>query len=39
MNKNNAGLEAGKLAATFLVNLGLKLVAQNHHCKYIVKLI
>ncbi|MGB2831782.1 MAG: YraN family protein [Methylotenera sp.] len=34
MNKNNAGLAAEKLAATFLVNHGLKLVTQNYHCKY-----
>jgi len=34
MNKNNAGLEAEKLAATYLVNHGLKLVTQNYHCKY-----
>jgi putative endonuclease len=34
MNKNNTGLDAEKLAATFLVNHGLKLVTQNYHCKY-----
>jgi putative endonuclease len=34
MNKNNAGLEAEKLAATFLANHGLKLVTQNYHSKY-----
>ncbi|MDI1309818.1 MAG: YraN family protein [Methylotenera sp.] len=34
LSKNNAGLEAEKLAATFLVNHGLKLVTQNYHCKY-----
>ena len=34
MNKNNAGLAAEKLAATFLVNHGLKFVTQNYHCKY-----
>jgi len=34
MNKNNAGLEAEKLAATYLVNHGLKLITQNYHCKY-----
>ena len=34
LNKNNAGLEAEKLAATFLMNHGLKLVAQNYHCRY-----
>ena len=34
LNKNNAGLEAEKLAATFLANHGLKLVTQNYHCRY-----
>lgn len=34
LSKNNAGLDAEKLAATFLVNHGLKLVAQNYHCRY-----
>lgn len=34
LNKNNAGLEAEKLAATFLANHGLKLVMQNYHCRY-----
>ena len=34
LSKNNAGLEAEKIAATFLVNHGLKLIAQNYHCKY-----
>jgi putative endonuclease len=34
LNKNNAGLEAEKLAATFLAKQGLKLVVQNYHCKY-----
>ena len=34
LNKNNAGLEAEKLAATFLMNHGLKLMAQNYHCRY-----
>ena len=34
LNKNNAGLEAEKLAATFLANQGLKLVAQNYHCRF-----
>lgn len=34
LSKNNAGLEAEKLAATFLAERGLKLVAQNYHCKY-----
>ena len=35
MNKNKAGLEAEKLAATFLANHGLKFVTQNYHCKYV----
>jgi len=34
LSKNNAGLEAEKLAATFLMNHGLKFVAQNYHCRY-----
>jgi putative endonuclease len=34
LSKNNAGLEAEKLAATFLAERGLKLVTQNYHCKY-----
>ena len=34
LSKNNAGLEAEKLAATFLASHGLKLVTQNYHCKY-----
>ena len=34
MNQNNAGLEAEKLAATFLINHGLKMVAQNYHCRF-----
>jgi putative endonuclease len=34
LNKNNAGLEAEKLAATFLANHGLKLVMQNYHCRF-----
>jgi putative endonuclease len=34
MNKNNAGEEVEKLAATFLAKHGLKLVTQNYHCKY-----
>ncbi|MFM9836606.1 MAG: YraN family protein [Methylophilaceae bacterium] len=32
LSKINAGLEAEKLAATFLINHGLKLVTQNYHC-------
>lgn len=34
MNQNNAGFEAEKLAATFLINHGLKLVTQNYHCRF-----
>lgn len=34
INKNNAGLEAEKLAATFLANNGLMLVTKNYHCRY-----
>ena len=34
LNKNNAGLAAEKLAATFLANHGLKLVTQNYHCRF-----
>ncbi len=34
MNENNAGLAAEKLAATFLANQGLNLVAQNYHCRF-----
>ena len=34
LNKNNTGLEAEKLAATFLTSHGLKLVAHNYHCRF-----
>lgn len=34
MNKNNAGLAAEQLAATFLAKQGLKLVIQNYHCRF-----
>lgn len=34
LSNNNLGLEAEKLAASFLANHGLKLVTQNYHCKY-----
>lgn len=34
INKNNAGLEAEKLAETFLTRKGLKLVTQNYHCRF-----
>jgi putative endonuclease len=34
INQNNAGLKAEKLAATFLTERGLKLIAQNYHCRF-----
>jgi putative endonuclease len=34
INKNNAGIEAEKLAATFLIDSGLKLVTQNYYCRF-----
>lgn len=34
MHANNAGLEAERLAATFLENRGLKLVTKNYHCRF-----
>lgn len=34
MHQNNAGLAAEKLAATFLMNHGLKMVVQNYHCRF-----
>lgn len=34
INANNAGLEAEKLAATFLAKHGLRLVTQNYHCRF-----
>ena len=34
INNNNAGLQAEKIAATFLINNGLSLVAQNYHCRF-----
>ncbi len=34
MNQNNAGLEAEKLAATFLLNHGLKMVTKNYYCRF-----
>ena len=34
INKNNAGAAAEQLAATFLTQKGLKLVAQNYHCRF-----
>ena len=34
INQNNSGLAAGKLAATFSISHGLKLLTQNHHCRF-----
>jgi putative endonuclease len=34
MHENNAGFAAEKLAATFLVERGLKLITQNYHCRF-----
>ncbi|MBC7696794.1 MAG: YraN family protein [Bacteroidia bacterium] len=34
INQNNSGLAAEKLAATFLMSHGLKLVKQNYHCRF-----
>lgn len=34
LNQDNLGLAAEKCAATFLINQGLKLVAQNYHCRF-----
>lgn len=34
LSKNNSGLEAEKISATFLLNHGPKLVTQNYHCKF-----
>lgn len=34
MNKNNAGLAAEQLAATFLTSKGLKMVMKNYHCRF-----
>ena len=34
LNQDNLGLAAEKLAATFLLNHGLKLIAQNYHCRF-----
>lgn len=34
INNNNAGLQAEKIAATFLINNGLSLVVQNYHCRF-----
>lgn len=34
LNKGNLGLAAEKLAETFLINRGLKLVSRNYHCRF-----
>ncbi len=34
LNKNNAGREAEKIAATFLQSKGLRLIAENYHCRF-----
>lgn len=34
INKNNAGLAAESIAATFLQSKGLTLVMQNYHCRF-----
>ena len=34
INQNYAGLAAEQLAATFLMNHGLKMVVQNYHCRF-----
>ena len=34
LNDQNAGLKAEKLAVTYLINNGLKLMAQNYHCRF-----
>jgi putative endonuclease len=34
LNTDNPGLAAEKIAATFLTQQGLKLVASNFHCRY-----
>ena len=34
INQNNSGLAAEKLAATFSMSHGLKLVTQNYHCRF-----
>lgn len=34
LNKNNAGLVAEKIAETFLLKQGLKLITSNYHCPY-----
>jgi putative endonuclease len=34
LNKNNMGMAAEQLAATFLAQKGLKLVTENYHCRF-----
>ncbi len=34
INKNNTGAAAEQLAATFLTQKGLKLLAHNYHCRF-----
>ena len=34
LNINNAGVAAEQLAATFLMQHGLKLITQNYHCRF-----
>jgi len=34
MHQGNAGLQAEQLAATYLTQQGLKIVAQNYHCRF-----
>jgi len=34
MHQNNAGLQAEQLAATYLMQRGLKVVAKNYHCRF-----
>ena len=34
LNDSNAGLQAEKLAVNYLIEHGLKLVAQNYHCRF-----
>lgn len=34
LNKNNPGLAAEKIAETYLIANGLKVVARNYHCRF-----
>jgi putative endonuclease len=34
LNANNAGLVSEKIAETFLISQGLKLITNNYHCRY-----